>query len=147
MKYLKTFETHSYLDTLLDKINDYGYDYLTELEINWLKAHAEDKEVETNKIEREMGEKEFVSSHNYFMFKLSEVIRNYDTGLDEYKGVLTIPEYGDFEGEFTHDPKTGEVNLNFDKKINGETINAEDCIEGLINDLFAFLNDIIDELE
>jgi len=150
MKYLKTFE-NNYLDSLLDKINDSGYDSLSELEKNWLKAHAEDKEKEMSKIERELGVKEYMSSNNLFSFKFIDMEDYGDYQI--YKGTMHVPSIefedgkkidGTLEGEI--EVRDGLYELNFEKKWNNSTYDIWEFCEGLENELNDFIYYIIDDL-
>ena len=147
MKYLKTFETHSYLDELLDKINASGYDSLTSLEKDWLNAHSTDREEETQKIEREMGKRKFTSSNRLFTFYFEEMEDYGDEQI--YKGTIHVPSIDDviegvIEGQI--EVHNGAVAPNFQKNINGLDLDIYDFCEGLEYELDKFLQDIVDEL-
>jgi len=151
MKYLKTFETHSYLDELLDKINASGYDSLTSLEKDWLNAHSADREEETQKIEREMGKRTFTSSNRLFSFVF---IDSEDHGDVEYlKGTMYVPSIewengnkieGVLEGYI--EVRDGVGQPNFEKEAFGATYDIYEFCQGLNYELDDFIQDIVDEL-
>jgi hypothetical protein len=151
MKYLKTFEAHSYLDKLLDKINASGYDSLTQLEKDWLKAHASDKEEETQKIERELGKRTFTSSNKLFSFDFIEME---DYGDEQIiKGTIHVPsiEFDDdnqingiIEGYI--EVRDGIGQPNFEKEAFGATYDIYEFCEGLEYELDDFIQYIVEEL-
>jgi hypothetical protein len=151
MKYLKTFEAHSYLDELLDKINASGYDSLTSLEKDWLKAHSTDKEEETQKIEREMGKRNFTSSDNYFSFDFVEME---DYGDEQIiKGTLYVPSIEWENGKKIEGILEGEIQVrdgtgipNFEKKAFGATYDIYEFCQGLEYELDDFIQNIVEEL-
>ena len=150
MKYLKTLETH-YLDELLDKINSSGYDSLTELEKDWLKAHSTDKQEEAEKIERELGKRTFTSSNKLFSF---DFIDSEDFDDVEYiKGTIYVPSIeleggnkieGILEGYI--EVRDGIGQPNFEKEAFGTTYDILDFCEGLEYELDDFIQYIVEEL-
>jgi hypothetical protein len=151
MKYLKTFETHSYLDELLDKINASGYDSLTSLEKDWLKAHSTNKEEETKKIERELGKRSFTSSNRLFSFDFVEME---DYGDEQIiKGIIHVPSIefpddrqidGTIEGQI--EVRDGVGQPNFEKEAFGETYDIYEFCEGSEYELDDFIQYIVEEL-
>ena len=151
MKYIKTFETHSYLDQLLDKINASGYDSLTSLEKDWLKAHSTDKEEETQKIERELGKRSFTSSNRHFSFDFVEME---DYGDEQIiKGTIYVPSI-EFEDDRQIDGTIeGQIEVyngvgvpNFQKEAFGATYDILEFCEGLEYELDDFIQYIVGEL-
>ena len=151
MKYLKTFETHSYLDELLDKINASGYDSLTQLQKDWLKAHATDKEEETQKIERELGKRSFISSNRLFSFVFIDS-EDYED-VEYLKGTMYVPSIewengnkieGVLEGYI--EVRDGVGQPNFEKEAFGATYDIYEFCQGLNHELDDFIQDIVDEL-
>ena len=151
MKYLKTFETHSYLDELLDKINASGYDSLTQLEKDWLKAHSTDKEEEAEKIERELGKRTFTSSNNLFSFDFIEME---DYGDEQIiRGTIDVPSIEFYNGSRLDGTIEGYIEVrdgvghpNFQKEAFGGTYDIYDFCQGLEYELDSFIQDIVDEL-
>ena len=149
MKYIKTFE--SYLDDLLDKINDSGIDSLTPLEKEWLKAHSTDKQEDEEKIEREMGKRTFESSDNYFRF---EFIEMEDYGDEQIiRGTMYVPSIEFEDGGNIEGVLEGEIEIhngvgvpNFEKEAFGATYDIFEFCNGLEYELDNFLQYIVDEL-
>jgi hypothetical protein len=151
MKYLKTFETHSYLDELLDKINASGYDSLTKLQKDWLNAHSNNREEEKEKIERELGKRSFTSSNKLFHFNLVDMD---DYGDEQIiKGTIYVPsiewENGNkIEGilEGCIEVRDGVGQPNFEKEAFGATYDIYEFCQGLEYELDDFIQHIVDEL-
>lgn len=149
MKYLKTFE--SYLDDLLDKINNSGIDSLTSLEKEWLKAHSLDQQEETEKIEREMGKRTFTSSNNYFRFEFIEMEDYGDYQI--IKGTMYVPSIELDEDKQIEGILEGEIEVhngvgvpNFEKEAFGATYDILEFCEGLEYELDDFIQYIVGEL-
>ncbi len=151
MKYIKTFETHSYLDELLDKINDSGYDSLTELEKDWLKAHSTDKEEEMQKIEKELGKRSFTSSNRLFSFDFIEME---DYGDEQIiKGTIYVPSIEFPDGSKIEGQIEGQIEVYngvgvpiFQKKAFGATYDVFDFCEGPGYELDDFIQYIVGEI-
>jgi hypothetical protein len=151
MKYIKTFETHSYLDELLDKINDSGYDSLTELEKDWLKAHSTDKEGEMQKIERELGKRSFTSSNNLFSFDFIEME---DYGDEQIiRGTIYVPSIEFPDGSKIEGQIEGQIEVyngvgvpNFQKEAFRTTYDILEFCDGLEYELDDFIQYIVGEL-
>lgn len=149
MKYLKYFE--SYLDDLLDKINNSGIDSLTSLEKEWLKAHSLDQQEETEKIEREMGKRTFTSSNNYFRF---EFIEMEDYGDEQViRGTMYVPSIELDEDKQIEGILEGKIEVhngvgvpNFEKEAFGATYDILEFCEGLEYELDDFIQYIVGEL-
>ena len=151
MKYLKTFETHSYLDELLDKINASGYDSLTELEKDWLKAHSTNKKEEAEKIERELGKRTFTSSNRLFSFDFIEME---DYGDEQIiKGTMYVPSIEFENGNKIEGQIEGQIEVyngvgvpNFQKEAFGTTYDILEFCDGLEYELDDFIQYIVGEL-
>lgn len=148
MKYIKLFED-KYLDDLLDKISKSGYNSLSSLEKDWLKAHASDED--TNKIEREMGKREFKSSNNLFSFTLIEMEDYGDEKI--IKGTLYTPSIEFEGGHKIEGVLEGYIEVhgdvaqpNFQKEYNGHSYDVYEFCNGLEYELDSFIHDIVDEL-
>lgn len=149
MKYLKTFE--SYLDDLLDKINDSGMDSLTPLEKEWLKAHSTNKHEETEKIERELGKRTFTSSNNYFRFEFVEMEDYGDSQI--IRGTMYVPSIEFDEDNQIEGVLEGEIEVhngvgvpNFEKEAFGATYDILEFCNGLEYELDDFIQYIVAEL-
>ena len=144
MKFIKTFET-SKLDNILDKINKSGINSLTQLEKDWLKFHAEDKEEDKEKIEKEMGEREFISSNQLFRFKFTE---DEDYGNHQiYKGTLYVPDIVFEDGSIIEGILEGYIEVydhnampNFQKEEFDHLYDSFDFCEGLEHEFQDFIN-------
>ena len=154
MKYLKTFETFD-MDNLLDKINKSGINSLTPLEKDFMKAHAEEDVEKLKDIEIKSKAKYFTSSNNILHFYFTGKEMKIDDYRTLYYGTMTVPNIGDegplddtidgiLEGSIEYND--GVIILHFSKYHNGHEYNIEDFCEGLINELYGFAQDIIDEL-
>jgi hypothetical protein len=152
MKYIKTFETHSYLDELLDKINDSGYDSLTELEKDWLKAHSTDKKEEAEKIERELGKRTFTSSNRLFSFDFIDKKNYGDKQIIE--GTIYVPSIEFPDGSKIEGQIEGQIEVYngigvpiFKKKAFGATYDVFEFCEGLgYYELDDFIQYIVGEI-
>lgn len=149
MKHIKLFE--NFVDEILDKINKFGINSLNELEKEYLKANSEENNKEMEKLEREAGKREFISSNKLFSFELSRAEHFGDESF--YYGTIHVPdisheEYkvsGDVEGVIEY--RDGTILPNFQKEQYGLNWDIDEFIEGLEHEFFQFLQYIIDDLE
>jgi len=152
MKYLKTFESFD-MDDLLDKINKSGINSLTSLEKDFMKAHSEGDEEKLQEIEIKSRAKVFKSSNNLFEFDFTGKIMKIEDYRTFYYGTMCVPSIkcengdeikGELEGSIEYDD--GFIILHFSKYHDGQEYNIEDFCQDIINELYGFVQDIIDEL-
>lgn len=147
MKHLKKFETHSFLDTILDKINKSGINSLTQSEKEYLNAYSLDDNEKMDYIEKIEGQRNFKSSDGYFEFKYDST-EDYGDEMYHY-GTLYVPDYnsedqhveGELEGYIWESPD-GQIVPYFE--VDG--IDVLEFCEGLEYELDSFLQYCVDTI-
>ena len=160
MKHLMRYEgytTKERVDDILDKISKYGMSSITQLEKEFLDAHAGGSEEEVhNKITKEESERVFEDDHGYFKFEL-ESIENHGDEI-HYIGTMYVPDLefpnkkrieGRLSGRIVaYDNGTTSPDFySVSKKKNQDSYDIFEFCNGLEYELDSFIDYITQELE
>jgi hypothetical protein len=142
------------VDDILDKISKYGILSITQLEKDFLDAHAKGTESEVHdRITKEESEKVFEDDFGYFKFEYQK-IENYSDEI-HYIGILYTPDLelkngekieGRIEGRIVvYD--SGQILPDFYLVHKGKTYDIFEFCSGLEYELDSFLDYVIQEIK
>lgn len=148
MKYIKTYE--SFLDDILDKINNNGYDSLSDTEKNYLKAHSGDNKSEMDKLEKK--HKIIQSTDSRFSFEYDSIKDDGNKKL--YYGTINLPSLeeesyiidGKIEG-YIEVMNSGQIIPKFKKEFMNREYDIFDFCKGIEYELDSFLEYVIHTIE
>ncbi len=151
MKDLKKLENYhqAKVDEILDKINKYGINYLTQIENDYLDAFGKDDTIKMVNLEYEYSLKNFKSTDRYFEFLFSHIEDFGDKGQFFY-GTIIVPDMECEDGKIIYGNMNGYIFVtNHNHKIPCFEKDGYDILEfcnGLEYELHNFLDYIIDTL-
>jgi len=158
MKHLMRYEGYSTkerVDDILDKISKYGIGSITDLEKDFLDAHAQGDEEKIHKeIIKLESERVFEDDQGYFKFELGEI--KYFGDETHYIGIMYVPDLEFNNGKRIEGRLVGKIvcykdgsnSLDFNS-ISKKRYNYDifEFCNGLEYELDSFIDYIIDELK